>query len=97
MDKNPAVILGAITTLVVAVLAALVAFGMDISDAKQSAILAILAAVAPIVLGIVTRGKVYAPANVVAAVSPDPQRTVVAGPAASVDVGVPVAVVPVTG
>jgi len=94
MDKNPAVILGAITTLVVAVLAALVAFGVDISDAKQSAILGILAAVAPIVLGVITRGKVYAPANVAVA---KVDGTFVAGPASVIDVGVPVAVVPVAG
>lgn len=79
MNKEPAVILAAVTAFAVAILAALVAFGLDITDSQQSSILAVIAAVAPIVLGVVTRSKVFAPANVAAAVTAEGE--VVSGPA----------------
>lgn len=92
MKSEPAVILGAVTAVAVAVLAALVAFGLPIDKDQQSALLALLAAVAPIVLAIVTRGAVFAPANVAAAVTPD--GDVVAGPASPIVDGRAVEVVP---
>lgn len=63
MYKEPAAIVGAATGVVTAVLAIVVAFGVDLSDDQQKAILGIVAAVAPIVAGIVIRGKVFSPAT----------------------------------
>lgn len=46
-----------------AVLALLVAYGFDISQEQQVAILGIAAVLAPVIAGIVTRSKVYSPAT----------------------------------
>ena len=58
---EPALVAG-ITAAVAAVLALLVAFGLDMTAEQQTAILGIVAVVAPLVAAIVTRSKVT-PAN----------------------------------
>lgn len=64
MKREPATIIGAITAVVSAVLALLVAFGMDVSEDQQAAILGVVAAVAPLVAGVLIRSKVWSPASV---------------------------------
>tara|TARA_R100001244_G_scaffold6385_8_gene7500 strand:+ start:604 stop:813 length:210 start_codon:yes stop_codon:yes gene_type:complete len=58
---EPALVAG-ITAAVAAVLALLVAFGLDMTAEQQTAILGVVAVVAPLVAAIVTRSKVT-PAN----------------------------------
>lgn len=63
MQTEPAVIIGSITAVVTAILALLVAFGMDISPDQQAAILGMVAAVAPIVAAVFIRQRVFSPAT----------------------------------
>ncbi|UFU03423.1 hypothetical protein LQF12_02095 [Ruania suaedae] len=58
MTREPAAIIGAIGTAVGAILALLVAFGIDVTEEQQTAILGVVAAVGPIVVGLLIRGKV---------------------------------------
>lgn len=92
-DSEPAVVVGLITAVVTAVVAVLVAFGVDLTTEQQVAILGLVAAVAPIVAAILTRGRVTPAAAVAARVDPDSGYTV-AGPAARVADGQPVTVEP---
>ena len=64
MKTEPAAIIGGITAFVTALLALLVAYGFDIDQAQQSAILGLVAVVAPVVAGVAIRFNVYAPATV---------------------------------
>ena len=50
MNTEPVAIIGTITAAVSAAFALLVAFGIDISDDQQKAILAAIAAIAPLVV-----------------------------------------------
>lgn len=61
MSTEPAAIIGAITGLVTAVLALIVAFGIDLDTSQQAAILGLVAALAPIIAGIITRQAVFSP------------------------------------
>ncbi len=61
---EPLLSVGALTTIITAGLAAAVAFGAPISDDQQAAVLAALAAVAPVLVAIVGRGLVFSPATV---------------------------------
>jgi len=63
MYREPAAIIGAISTAVTAVLALLVAFGIDLTDGQQAAILGVIAGVGPVVTGILIRRTVYSPAT----------------------------------
>jgi hypothetical protein len=63
-STEPAQIVGYITSAATAVIALLVAFGMDITKEQTAAILGVVAVVAPIVAALVIRSKVYAPASV---------------------------------
>lgn len=63
-STNPLISVGTITALASAVLAAAVAFGLDISDDRQAAILAAIGVLAPIVVALWGRRRVYAPATV---------------------------------
>lgn len=63
-STEPALIVGTITSLAAAVLSAFVAFGLDISDAKVKAVLAIVGILAPLVAAWVTRNRVFSPATV---------------------------------
>lgn len=64
MDREPAVIISTLTAAATAILALLVAYGFDVSDQQQQAILGVVAVAAPIIAGIVTRSSVWAPASV---------------------------------
>lgn len=91
--REPAVIIGIITTAVASIIAVLVAFGIDFTQGQQVAILGVIAGVGPLVVALVTRGRVAPMATVVAlAVAGE----VVAGPALdNVTDGTPVAVTPI--
>lgn len=58
MNREPAAVVGSITAAVSAIIALFVAFGLDLTDEQVAAILAVVAVVAPIVSGLITRGKV---------------------------------------
>lgn len=64
MKKEPAVIIGAIGSVVTALIALLVAFGLDLTAEQQAAISTVVLAIVPIVVGIITRQFVFAPATV---------------------------------
>lgn len=64
MQTEPSTIIGTITGLAAAVVAALIAFGVDLSQDQQNALLGLVAVVAPIVAGVLIRSKVFAPATV---------------------------------
>lgn len=66
MRTEPLITVSTVTALVAAVLGSLVAFGVDLSDDQQKAILGLTAVVAPLVVGLVARSKVT-PAGVDAA------------------------------
>lgn len=59
MKREASTIIGAIGTAVGAVLTLLVAFGIDLSDAQQTAILGVVATVGPLIIGLITRSKVW--------------------------------------
>ena len=63
-STQPLISVGTITAAGTAVLALVAAFGLDLSDDQQAAVLAVLAVVAPIVVTWWGRRKVYAPATV---------------------------------
>jgi hypothetical protein len=64
VHKEPAVIVNSITAIVAAIVAALVAFGLDLTEEQQGAILLLVAALAPVIAGFISRQFVYAPATV---------------------------------
>lgn len=61
---EPLLSVGTITAAAVAVLAALVAFGVDLDDDRQAAILGIVAVLAPILTAAAGRSHVFAPKTV---------------------------------
>lgn len=63
MKEEAAISVGSITAAVTAVLALLVAYGFDISQEQQTALLGVVAVLAPVIVGIVTRSKVYSEAS----------------------------------
>ena len=63
MATEPAAIIGTITAIVTALIAFAVAFGINLSDDQQAAILGLVAALAPIVAALLTRRKVYSTAS----------------------------------
>lgn len=66
---EPAVTVATVSGAVAAILALLISFGVPLSADQRGAILAVLAAVVPLIAGWVTRGRVYAPATVTALLS----------------------------
>lgn len=64
MKREPALIIGSLAALVSAAIGLIVAFGVPVTPEQRTAILEVLAAVAPLVAMIVTRSYVYAPATV---------------------------------
>ena len=82
---EPAVTIGAITAAVAAVLALIVAFGVSLTPEQQVAILGIAAVAAPLIVALITRGKVTPSASVVETVSPKGAR--IAGPASPLPTG----------
>jgi len=91
-QRQPAIVVGTITTAVASILAVLVAFGIDFTQGQQVAILGVIAGVGPLVAAIVTRTQVAPMASVAALVGP--AGVVVAGPAAGQADGSAVDVVP---
>lgn len=61
---EPVLTAGTITTLATAALALAVAFGLPVSDTVQAELLGLIAVLAPLVLALVARGRVYSPATV---------------------------------
>ena len=58
MTREPLVTVGAITAAVAACIGLLVAFGVDLTGDQQTAILGVVAVVAPLVVAALTRSKV---------------------------------------
>ena len=58
MRKEPAITVGTISAAVAAVLALLVSFGIPVTEDQQTAILGVVAALGPIVTGLIVRKKV---------------------------------------
>lgn len=69
MQTEPAGMVATITGAVTAVIALLVAYGFDISNEQQVALLGVVAVIAPVIAGIVTRSKVASPASAIEAVN----------------------------
>lgn len=63
-STEPLFTVGTITAAVTAVLALLVAFGLDLSDGQKQAILGVVAVAAPFIVTAWGRRRVYAPATV---------------------------------
>jgi hypothetical protein len=63
VDKEPLITVGTITAIASAVVAALVAFGLNLTEAQTTAILGIVAVAAPIAVTWIGRGKVASPAT----------------------------------
>lgn len=79
MDKNePLITVASVTAVITAVVGLLVAFGVPLTDEQQTAILAVVAAVAPLAVGLVARQLVTPNGKVVEYVV---GSTVVAGQA----------------
>lgn len=64
MRTEPSVIVGTITAFVTAAIGLLVAFGLDVTDDQKNAVLAMTAVLAPVIAGIIIRGKVFSPETV---------------------------------
>lgn len=60
---EPAALVATITGAVTAGIALLVAYGFDISNEQQVAILGVVAVLAPVIAGFATRSRVYSPAS----------------------------------
>lgn len=63
IDQDPSGIFGSLSALVAALLVLLVAFGIDITEEQQAAILSVLAVLGPAVTAILIRFKAYSPAT----------------------------------
>jgi len=63
-SSEPLFSVGTITAAATAVIAALVAFGLPVTDDQQAAILGVVGVIAPIVVAVWGRRRVYAPATV---------------------------------
>lgn len=70
--KEPLITVGAVTAAAAALVAVLVAFGLPLSGDQQAALLTLVGVVAPLVVALWGRTKVYAPATVRAMVNHNP-------------------------
>ncbi len=70
MSSEPLVTVASITAGVAAIIALLVSFGIPVTPEQQTAILGVVAVVAPIVVALVARGRVTPNTRVVEAVTP---------------------------
>ncbi len=61
---EPVLTAASVVTVVTALLAAAVSFGLPVSDDQQAAILAAIAVVVPVILGIIARNRAWAPLTV---------------------------------
>lgn len=57
-QREPAVVIGTVTAAVASVLALLVAFGVELTQDQQVAVLGVVAGVGPLVAAVLTRRKV---------------------------------------
>lgn len=64
MRTEPLITVGSITAIVAAILVFLRSFGVDITEDQQEAIRNLVAVLAPIVLALIARQYVFAPATV---------------------------------
>jgi hypothetical protein len=62
--SEPVLSSATIVTVVTAILAAAVSFGLPLGDDQQAAVLGAIAVVAPVVLGLIARGRAWAPLTV---------------------------------
>lgn len=62
--KNPALSVGGVSAAVGAVLTALIAFGVDLTETQVKAILGLVLVGGPVLVAAIIRAKVYAPATV---------------------------------
>lgn len=74
-SHEPLVTVGSVTAAGAAVLALVAAFGLHVSDGQQAAILGVLSVVAPIVVALWGRRKVYSPATVARLLAPRGARS----------------------
>lgn len=63
LQKEPSAIIGSIVAIVTAILALLVAYGFNVSQEQQAAILGVTAVVAPLVASLIIRFNVFSPAT----------------------------------
>lgn len=63
MTREPLVTAATITALVTALIGVLVAFGIDLTDDQQKAVLGLVAVVAPLAVALFSRSKVTPVAN----------------------------------
>lgn len=63
-SSEPLISVGTITAAATAVIGLLVAFGLDLSDVQEKAVLGVVGVLAPVVVMVWGRRKVYAPATV---------------------------------
>jgi hypothetical protein len=63
MQTEPSAIVGTITAAVTAIIGLLVAYGFDISQDQQVAILGVTAVAAPLLASIIIRFRVFSPAS----------------------------------
>jgi len=91
MKREPLFTVATITAAVTAVLALLAAFGLDLTGDQRTAILGVVAVLAPLVVATIARGQVTPAGDVVAQV-PSSGVGIVAGPASNETDGTPVKV-----
>lgn len=87
MTNEPAVTIGSISAATAALLGLAIAFGVPLSDDQRVAILGAIAAVAPLVVGLLIRGKVTPAGNVLAYLPKRAATEVLAGEASSAPTG----------
>jgi hypothetical protein len=63
LQSEPSVIIGGITAFVTAAIGLLVAFGLDIDQQQQTAILGMTAVLAPVLASVAIRFRVFSPAT----------------------------------
>lgn len=63
-SKEPLLTVGTITAVAAAILGCLVAFGIHVTDDRQSAILGVIAVIAPLIVAAVGRARVWSPSSV---------------------------------
>jgi hypothetical protein len=88
-QREPALSIGAATAAVTALLALLTAFGVDLTQGQQVAILGVIAGVGPLVAAFLTRSRVTPNGSIVQVVAGD--GTVVAASASPLPNGTPIA------
>lgn len=91
-NNEPIVTVAGVSSAVSAVIALLVAFGLQLTVEQTAAIMGVVAVIAPIVVALIAR-KFTVSLNRVAAYEEKGEAVVVAGPAASQPTGTEVAVV----